>query len=70
MSPGGGQPVAGGGAYFLISRVLGPASGGAIGLALYLSQAISVAFYIIAFAQAFEPLYVEDPPIHQRAPDG
>ena len=30
--------------------------GGAIGLALYMSQAVSVAFYMIAFAEAFRPL--------------
>lgn len=45
-------PVAGGGAYFLISRVLGPESGGAIGLALFLAQAISVPFYILGFTEA------------------
>ena len=35
-------PVKGGGAYFLISRVLGPGFGSAIGIALFLAQAISV----------------------------
>ena len=47
--------VAGGGAYYIISRSFGPSIGGAIGIALYLSQAISVAFYLVAFAEAFEP---------------
>ena len=51
------QRVQGGGAYFIISRSFGMNIGGAIGLALYLSQAISVAFYIIAFGEAFEPLF-------------
>ena len=37
--------VEGGGAYFLISRSLGPEFGGAIGLTLYLAQAVSVPFY-------------------------
>lgn len=41
-------PVAGGGAYFLISRSLGPEYGGAIGLTLFLAQAISVPFYLTA----------------------
>ncbi|PLX04619.1 MAG: amino acid permease [Marinilabiliales bacterium] len=50
------QRVQGGGAYFIISRSFGLTTGGAIGIALYLSQAISVAFYVIAFAEAFEPL--------------
>lgn len=42
-------PVKGGGAYFLISRTLGAQFGGAIGLALFLAQALSVPFYIIGF---------------------
>lgn len=45
-------PVKGGGAYFLISRVLGPSFGTAIGLALYLAQTISVPFYILGFVEA------------------
>ena len=48
--------VEGGGEYFIISRSFGQSIGGAIGIALYLSQAISVAFYLIAFAEAFRPL--------------
>ncbi len=50
------QKVEGGGEYYIISRSFGLNIGGAIGIALYLSQAVSIAFYIIAFAQAFEPL--------------
>jgi len=42
-----------GGAYYMISRTLGLEIGGAIGIPLYLSQAISVAFYIIGFTEAF-----------------
>ena len=42
-----------GGAYYMISRTLGLEIGGAIGIPLYLSQAISVAFYIIGFSEAF-----------------
>jgi amino acid transporter len=48
--------VEGGGEYFIISRSFGQSIGGAIGIALYMSQAISVAFYLIAFAEAFRPL--------------
>jgi amino acid transporter len=48
--------VEGGGEYFIISRSFGTTIGGAIGISLYLSQAISVAFYMIAFAEAFRPL--------------
>lgn len=51
------QKVEGGGEYFIISRSFGLNIGGTIGVALFLSQAVSVAFYIIAFAQAFEPLF-------------
>jgi len=51
------QKVEGGGEYYIISRSFGISIGGAIGLALFLSQAISAAFYIIAFAQAFIPLF-------------
>ncbi|NPA35740.1 MAG: amino acid permease [Chlorobi bacterium] len=50
------QRVLGGGAYYIISRSFGLNIGGAIGIALYLSQAISVAFYIIAFSEAFDPV--------------
>ncbi len=52
------QRVEGGGAYYIISRSFGLNIGGAIGIALYLAQAISVAFYVIAFAEAFQPVLV------------
>ena len=48
--------VEGGGEYYIISRSFGPSIGGAIGTSLYLSRAISVAFYMIAFAEVFSPL--------------
>ncbi|MFN3323860.1 MAG: amino acid permease [Bryobacteraceae bacterium] len=48
--------VEGGGEYFMISRSFGTTIGGAIGVSLYLSQAVSVAFYMIAFAEAFRPM--------------
>ncbi|MFC2090198.1 amino acid permease [Bacteroidota bacterium] len=46
--------VEGGGEYFIISRSFGLNIGATIGFTLYMSQAISVAFYIIAFTEAFE----------------
>ena len=49
--------VAGGGAYYIVSRSFGPTIGGTIGITLYLSQAISIAFYMVAFAEALQPLY-------------
>lgn len=50
------QKVEGGGEYFIISRSFGLTIGSAIGISLYLSQAISVAFYIVAMGVSFEPL--------------
>ncbi|MBN2480492.1 MAG: amino acid permease [Bacteroidales bacterium] len=46
--------VEGGGEYFIISRSFGLNIGATIGIALFLSQAISVAFYVIAFTETFE----------------
>jgi solute carrier family 12 sodium/potassium/chloride transporter 2 len=50
------QKVQGGGAYFIISRSFGLNIGASIGIALFFSQAISVSFYIIAFAEASDPV--------------
>ncbi|MEE4286317.1 MAG: amino acid permease, partial [Mariniphaga sp.] len=49
--------VEGGGEYFIISRSFGLNIGATIGIALFFSQAISVAFYVIAFTEAFEFLF-------------
>lgn len=49
--------VEGGGEYFIISRSFGLNIGATIGIALYMSQAISVAFYIIAFTESFQFLF-------------
>ena len=46
--------VEGGGAYFMISRSFGLKIGSAIGITLFIAQAISVAFYTIAFAESFQ----------------
>jgi len=51
------QKVEGGGEYFIISRSFGLNIGATIGVALYFSQAISVAFYVIAFTEAFSPFF-------------
>ncbi len=50
------QKVEGGGEYYIISRSFGLTIGATVGLGLFFSQAISVAFYIIAFAQSFDPV--------------
>lgn len=49
--------VEGGGEYFIISRSFGLKIGSTIGITLYFSQAISIAFYIIAFTEAFSPFF-------------
>lgn len=49
--------VEGGGEYFIISRSFGLKIGSTIGVTLFLSQAISIAFYTIAFAESFQPLF-------------
>jgi len=48
--------VRAGGNYYIISRSLGLEIGGAIGIPLFLSQAISVAFYIIGFTEALSTI--------------
>gem|GEM_PF-2531935 len=49
--------VEGGGVYYIISRSFGLKIGSTIGLTLFFSQAISVAFYVIAFTEAFSPFF-------------
>ncbi len=48
--------VRAGGNYYIISRSLGLEIGGAIGIPLFFSQAISVAFYIIGFTESAQSL--------------
>ncbi|MDR1221574.1 MAG: amino acid permease [Tannerella sp.] len=49
--------VEGGGEYFIISRSFGLKVGSTIGITLFLSQTISIAFYIIAFTESFQFLF-------------
>ena len=46
-----------GGVYYMISRTLGPDFGGTIGLTLFVSQAVSIAFYVIGFSEALFSLF-------------
>ena len=46
------QRIRTGGAYYMISRSLGIEAGGAVGIPLYLAQALSVALYTIGFAES------------------
>lgn len=55
--------VEGGGEYFIISRSFGLKLGSTIGITLFISQTISIAFYTIAFAEAFQPFFAW---AHQR----
>ncbi|MBR4665189.1 MAG: hypothetical protein IKO93_15090 [Lentisphaeria bacterium] len=50
-------PVQSGGPYFLISRALGPGFGSAIGLTYYVSQSLSVPFYVIGFTEAMITIF-------------
>ena len=55
------RTVGTGGAYFMISRSLGPSVGSAVGIPLFLAQALSVTFYVVGFAEAFHQLLPEIP---------
>ena len=46
------QEIRTGGAYYMVSRSLGAEIGGAIGIPLYLAQALSVALYTLGFAES------------------
>jgi amino acid transporter len=46
------QQVGTGGAYYMISRSLGIETGGAVGIPLFLAQALSVALYTVGFAES------------------
>ena len=46
------QRVRIGGAYYMVSRSLGVEAGGAIGIPLYIAQALSVALYTVGFAES------------------
>ncbi|XP_069138674.1 solute carrier family 12 member 2-like isoform X2 [Argopecten irradians] len=51
--------VRGGGAYFMISRSLGPEFGGAIGLVFSVANAVAVAMYVVGFAETVRDLLKE-----------
>ncbi len=55
-SIGSNERMETGGAYFMVSRVLGFQAGGSIGIPLYLSQALSTALYVLGFAEAITVL--------------
>jgi amino acid transporter len=49
--------VKGGGAYYMISRSLGIEVGGAVGIPLFIAQALSVALYVIGFAESIVAVF-------------
>ncbi|MDP2470490.1 MAG: hypothetical protein Q8W46_06480 [Candidatus Palauibacterales bacterium] len=51
------QRVRVGGAYYMISRSLGIETGGAVGIPLFLAQALSVALYTIGFAESVKNVF-------------
>ncbi|XP_075908736.1 solute carrier family 12 member 1-like isoform X3 [Petromyzon marinus] len=50
--------VRGGGAYYLISRSLGPEFGGSIGLIFAFANAVAVAMYVVGFSETVRDLLV------------
>ena len=51
--------IAGGGVYYIISRTLGPALGGSIGLMFTMANIISVATYTIGFSESLLDLLAD-----------
>lgn len=45
-----------GGAYYMISRSFGAEAGAAIGIPLFLAQAVGISFYIAGFSESLSPL--------------
>ena len=45
-----------GGAYYMISRSLGPEFGGAIGLIFAAANAVAIAMYIVGFAETIRDI--------------
>ncbi|XP_012941934.1 solute carrier family 12 member 3 [Aplysia californica] len=50
--------VKGGGAYYMISRSLGPEFGGAIGVIFSVANAVAVAMYVVGFAETVRDILV------------
>jgi amino acid transporter len=57
--------VKGGGDYYLISRTLGIEFGGALGLVLFLAQAVSIGFYCVGFGEVMVGIL---PPVDWLSP--
>ena len=51
------RTVRAGGAYYMISRSLGAPAGAAIGIPLFLGQALSITFYVVGFTESLNMLW-------------
>lgn len=58
------QHVRIGGAYYMVSRSMGVETGGAVGIPLYLAQALSIALYTVGFAESLVGVF---PALNERA---
>ena len=47
------KKIGAGGVYYILSRSMGIPIGGSIGIALYIGTALSIALYLIGFAESF-----------------
>lgn len=56
------KSVGAGGAYYIISRSLGAPAGAAIGIPLFLGQALSVSFYVVGFVESLQE-FTRDMPV-------
>ncbi|MCB0406359.1 MAG: amino acid permease, partial [Bdellovibrionales bacterium] len=55
--------VGAGGAYYMISRSFGIEAGAAVGVPLYLAQALGVSFYVAGFSESLNALFPQLPPV-------
>jgi len=53
--------VGGGGAYYMISRAIGIEAGAAVGVPLFLAQALGISFYLSGFAEAIHGIFPQYP---------
>ncbi len=62
--------VRGGGAYYLISRSLGPEFGGSIGLIFFVGQALNAAMNVLGFVESLTDAFGEERAVEGVLPEG